>query len=49
MHSKNTLGSTGVIFLDKYTKRRIMAEKLKAPKKRGRPKKEVVKEEETTE
>jgi len=35
--------------LDKYTKRRIMAEKLKA-KKRGRPKKEeVVKEEETTE
>ena len=50
MHSKDTLDSTGVIFLDKYTKRKIMAEKLKAPKKKGRPKKEeVVKEEETTE
>ncbi len=49
MHSKNSLDFTGVIFLDKYTKRKIMAEKLKAPKKRGRPKKEVVKEEETTE
>jgi len=50
MHSKNALDSTGVIFLDKYTKRRIMAEKLKATKKRGRPKKEeVVKQEETTE
>ena len=39
-----------MIFLDKYTKRKIMAEKLKAPKKRGRPKKEeVVEKEETTE
>lgn len=47
MHSKDTLDSTGVIFLDKYTKRKIMAEKLKAPKKKGRPKKEVVKEETT--
>ena len=50
MYGKDALDSTGVIFLDKYTKRKIMAEKLKAPKKRGRPKKEeVVEKEETTE
>lgn len=50
MYGKDALDFTGVILLDKYTKRKIMAEKLKTPKKRGRPKKEeVVEKEETTE
>jgi len=38
-----------VISLDKFEKRKQYAEKLKAPKKRGRPKKEEVVKEETTE
>jgi hypothetical protein len=39
-----------VISLDKFEKRKQYAEKLKTPKKRGRPKKEeVVEKEETTE
>jgi len=44
------LGSTGVIFLDKAQKRKLFEENLaKAKKPKGRPKKEVVKEEKTTE